>query len=195
MKYDNGKTDLSLIPVEVLVDVADVLGFGAVKYGRDNHRLDGHKTEWSRTYASIQRHLVDFWSGQDIDPESGQKHITHAICQLIILATAINDGHTNMDDRYATRVKQLNTPKKLDGEIKDADKDDSKTLSLTLEQILAKGGLNEPTVTWSGTHIKPHDTAVTWSIGDNHTSLYYNNETGIINEYDATARRAFNADS
>jgi hypothetical protein len=105
MKYDNGKTDLSLIPVEALVEVADVLGFGAKKYGRDNHRLDGHKTEWSRTYASIQRHLNDFWAGEDIDPESGQKHLTHAITQCIILLTQINDGHANMDDRFATRIK------------------------------------------------------------------------------------------
>jgi hypothetical protein len=112
MKYDNGKTDLSLIPPEVLVDIACVLGFGAKKYGRDNHRFDAGETEWSRVYASAQRHLHDFWSGEDFDPESGQKHITHAITQLIILATAINDGHTNMDDRFFTKLKQLSTTEK-----------------------------------------------------------------------------------
>ena len=223
MKYDNGKTDLSLIPVEALVDVADVLDFGAKKYGRDNHRLDGHKTEWSRTYASAQRHLLDFWSGQDLDPESGKKHITHAITQLIILATAINDGHTNMDDRFATRVKQLNTPKKtggLDGHILDSD-----LPSEVIEEYIKSNRNNSmyPTQMWDNPywpnalneHTKfggtdklpnemPNPTAnpgdVTWGINDLHTSLYYNNETATIREYDeadtqAALRRFLNAGS
>ena len=100
MKYDNGKAPLALIPTEVMNQIAEVLGFGAEKYGANNWRDDGHNTEWSRTYSSIQRHLTSFWDGEDLDPESGKTHLAHAACQLVILMQHINDGHTKMDDRY-----------------------------------------------------------------------------------------------
>lgn len=100
MKYDKGKTDLSLMPPEALADICKVLEFGAQKYGRNNWRDDGDSTPWSRSYASIQRHLNAYWSGEDIDPESGQRHLAHAACQCIILMVQQDDGHSAMDDRY-----------------------------------------------------------------------------------------------
>ena len=33
MKYDNGKAPLALVPVDAINQVAEVLGFGANKYG------------------------------------------------------------------------------------------------------------------------------------------------------------------
>ena len=103
MKYDNVKPDLSLIPPEALVEIAHVMTFGAEKYDRDDWRHDGGNTEWSRTYASIQRHLTSFWSGEDLDPESGRNHLAHAATQLLILMTHISDGHLECDDRYKQR--------------------------------------------------------------------------------------------
>ena len=100
MKYDNGKAPLALVPVDAINRVADVLGFGANKYGPNNWRDDGDSTEWSRTYSSIQRHLNAFWSGEDLDPESGLSHLAHASTQLMILMTHMSDGHLHMDDRY-----------------------------------------------------------------------------------------------
>lgn len=100
MKYDNGKTPFALLPPEALTEIAEVLGFGANKYGQNNWRMDGDKTNWSRTYSSAQRHLNAFWSGEDHDPESGMPHLSHAITQLMILMVHIMDGHTDMDDRY-----------------------------------------------------------------------------------------------
>ena len=100
MKYDKNKTQLDLIPSDQLIAVAEVLGFGANKYGRNNWRYDGKNTKWSRTYSSIQRHLVAWNDCEDLDPESGKKHLAHACTQLIILMQHIDDGHTKMDDRY-----------------------------------------------------------------------------------------------
>lgn len=100
MKYDRNKSPLALIPSQPLNEVADVLGFGASKYGPNNWRSDGENTEWSRTYSSILRHLNAFWDGEDLDPESGHKHLAHACTQLFILIQHINDGHHKMDDRY-----------------------------------------------------------------------------------------------
>lgn len=99
MKDDNNKAPLALIPPEVLVKMANVLTFGAEKYGAWNWRKDGDKTEWSRTYSSAQRHLNAFWAGEDIDPESGKEHLVHALCQLSFLLI-YTDEHPEMDDRY-----------------------------------------------------------------------------------------------
>lgn len=109
MKYDNGKPQLSLIPPAALIEIAKILGFGAQKYGPNNWREDGGKTEWSRTYSSIQRHLTSFWDGEDTDPESGMNHLAHAATQIIILMQHQMDGHHHMDDRYKpdTRPKWL----------------------------------------------------------------------------------------
>jgi|TARA_B110000908_G_C10267011_1_gene465197 hypothetical protein len=100
MKYDTGKPQLDLIPSDQLNAIAEVLGFGANKYGRNNWRDDGATTSWSRTYSSIQRHLTSWNNNEDLDPESGNTHLAHACTQLIILMQHIADGHDNMDDRY-----------------------------------------------------------------------------------------------
>ena len=44
MKYDSDKAPLALIPPQVLNQIAEVLGFGADKYGMNNWRDDGHNT-------------------------------------------------------------------------------------------------------------------------------------------------------
>ena len=106
MKYDNGKAPMALVPPEVINEIAEVLGFGANKYGPNNWRDDGYVTEWSRTYSSVQRHLNSFWSGEDLDPESGLSHLAHAMTQLAILMVHKSDGHDHMDDRYNPENKQ-----------------------------------------------------------------------------------------
>ena len=110
MKYDTNKAPLALIPPQVINQIAEVLGFGAEKYGMNNWRDDGHNTEWSRTYSSIQRHLNAFWDGEDLDPESGKTHLAHAATQLVILMQHINDGHTAMDDRWVNPIDYPQIP-------------------------------------------------------------------------------------
>ena len=100
MKFDNGKPPLALIPSEALIEIAEVLGFGAEKYGPNNWREYADKTKWSRSYSSLQRHLNAFWSGEDIDPESGLSHLAHAATQIVILMVQKSDGHDHMDDRF-----------------------------------------------------------------------------------------------
>jgi hypothetical protein len=39
MKYDNGKAPLALLPPEALIKIAEVLAFGAEKYGANVHIL------------------------------------------------------------------------------------------------------------------------------------------------------------
>jgi hypothetical protein len=99
MKHDHGKTPFGLIPPEALAEVANVLGFGAEKYGMNNWRDDGDTTSWVRTYSSAQRHLNAWLGGEDNDPESNLPHLAHACTQLMILITHSKFNPAS-DDRY-----------------------------------------------------------------------------------------------
>jgi len=95
-KHDDGKPMLDLLDPGVLIDVAQVFTFGAQKYAPHNWR-DGIYT--SRLYASLMRHLLAFWSGEENDPESGLPHLAHAGCCLMMLAATVRDL-PEWDNRY-----------------------------------------------------------------------------------------------
>lgn len=97
MKLDKDKPNLSLVPPEVIIEMANVLDFGAKKYEPNNWRRD--PAEFSRSYASIQRHLTAFWMGEDLDPESEKLHLSHALTQVAILIMNYYE-HPEFDDRY-----------------------------------------------------------------------------------------------
>lgn len=81
-KYDLGKTKLQLLEPCFLMGTAEVLTFGAQKYGEDNWKggIDD-----MRIYGSIQRHLVAWRSGQIKDDESGLSHLAHVGAELMFL--------------------------------------------------------------------------------------------------------------
>lgn len=81
---------------KALMKVAEVAGFGEQKYSRLNY-LKGY--DWSLSYDACQRHLHAFWSGEDLDPESGLPHLAHAAWHcLAMLAFLTHELGT--DDRY-----------------------------------------------------------------------------------------------
>lgn len=99
MKYDSGKAPIHLVPTLAIESAARVLEFGAKKYGENNWRDDINTTAWSRSYSSLQRHLMSYWNKVDTDPESGLLHLDHALTQIMILRVAYEEGK-DMDDRY-----------------------------------------------------------------------------------------------
>lgn len=100
-KHDQGKSPIHLIPTKCIDDAARVFGFGAQKYGENNWRQDLNNMPYSRHYSSIQRHLMAWFSGEEIDPESGLHHINHALTQLMILKTTVDFADKEkVDDRY-----------------------------------------------------------------------------------------------
>jgi len=94
-RYNNGKADLSLIPIKTLEDEARVWMYGEGKYARFNW-MKGMK--WSIPLACALRHLAAWQSGEDIDPESGQTHLAHAMCNLRML-TLYAETYPEGDDR------------------------------------------------------------------------------------------------
>lgn len=84
-----------------LKEVGNVAGFGAYKYARYNF-AKGYA--WSLSYDAIQRHLMAFWDGENVDPESGCCHLAHAAWHCLTLMTFLfRDRGT--DDRFPQEVK------------------------------------------------------------------------------------------
>jgi hypothetical protein len=74
-----------LIPPDVLWEIAEHYGKGAAKYDDDNWRK-GY--DWKLSYASVMRHLAQFWMGEDYDEEFDPptKHVVAAAWHCIALA-------------------------------------------------------------------------------------------------------------
>lgn len=82
-KYDSGKPDWSLLPLDEIEQVVDVLTFGAVKYDRDNWKKVDNKRD--RYFAAMMRHIKAWFTGETHDQESGKHHLAHAICCALFL--------------------------------------------------------------------------------------------------------------
>lgn len=94
-KQDSGKLSFSAIPQLALRNVARSFTYGAKKYGLYNYS-NGLTT--TRLMDAAQRHINAFMTGEDIDPESGNTHLSHAIASLMMLEDAMLTGQ-NKDDR------------------------------------------------------------------------------------------------
>ncbi|AEK09995.1 hypothetical protein FDH96_gp084 [Mycobacterium phage Rey] len=90
-----------LIPVEALRELAEHFGRGALKYA-DRNWEKGY--EWGKSYAALCRHLTQFWAGEDIDPETGSKHIIAVAWHAFVLATFM-DRYPEFDDRAVVGAK------------------------------------------------------------------------------------------
>jgi hypothetical protein len=99
-KYDEGKTRLELLPPEVMLATARVMMLGAEKYGSENY-LKG--TSYRRVIGALERHVLDFKRGIDLDMESGESHLAHAICCCMMLMEIMRVG-TGTDDRIKSPV-------------------------------------------------------------------------------------------
>lgn len=95
VKYDGEKLRLDLIPPEAIEGLGDVLTYGANKYNDHNWEQG---TSWMRIYAALQRHLLAFHRGIDIDEESGMSHLKHALANVSFLLT-YQDRNIGTDDR------------------------------------------------------------------------------------------------
>lgn len=98
VKHDAGKLPMHLIPTEALEAIATVLKFGQEKYGARNWERGFN---WSRAYGATLRHLNAWWSGESVDPESGESHLIHALAEVAFLV-AFEKRNVGEDDREGT---------------------------------------------------------------------------------------------
>jgi hypothetical protein len=90
------KAPMSTVSAAVMAEVGVAMLEGALKYGRHNYRAVGVRS--SVYYDGTLRHLMAWWEGEDIDPDSGMSHITKAITSLVVLRDAMIQGKCE-DDR------------------------------------------------------------------------------------------------
>lgn len=94
-KDDGGKARHDLIPPELPDAVAQVLAFGASKYGERNWEKG---MNWGRPFAALMRHMWAWWRGEAADAETGMSHLWHAACCIAFLMAYEARG-AGVDDR------------------------------------------------------------------------------------------------
>lgn len=99
VKNDLGKVPLDLLPMSALIEVGEILKFGAEKYAPYNWAKG---MSYSRLIAASLRHIFAFNQGQDLDPETNRSHIAHALCCLLFLMEyeARKSKFEQYDDRF-----------------------------------------------------------------------------------------------
>jgi hypothetical protein len=83
IKFDSEKPRWDLLPLDLLEPVVRVLTMGARKYSAENWKAVPEAPK--RYYSALMRHLSAWQAGEKIDPESGETHLSHAICNLVFL--------------------------------------------------------------------------------------------------------------
>ena len=82
-KQDAGKAKISLVPPQIIYDIAQVREYGNNKYGDS----ENWKTvEASRYVDALLRHVLSMiYNPIGVDLESGIEHYKHAACNLAFL--------------------------------------------------------------------------------------------------------------
>lgn len=106
IKFDSGKPLMNLLSSRWLKGTAEVLTAGARKYSSHNWRKG---MKFSRCYDALQRHMLAWNDGQDLDLETGLSHLYHASCCLMFLAE-LSETRTDLDDRYKQPVHEEMVP-------------------------------------------------------------------------------------
>jgi hypothetical protein len=102
------KAPLSCVPMNVVAEMGLGMLEGACKYGRHNYR--GVGVRGSVYFDATMRHLISWWEGEDVDPDSGLSHITKALVSLVVLRDAQMQDKCTDDrpPRSKAFYKQLN---------------------------------------------------------------------------------------
>ena len=93
-KADNGKLKLTLVPTEVIEDIAEVRMYGNEKY----HDPNNWKTvEVERYRDALFRHLLAYIKDpKGKDAESGLEHYKHIACNIAFIC-ALERGNNDGD--------------------------------------------------------------------------------------------------
>lgn len=92
-KADVGKPKLTLVPRQIIYDIAEVREYGNKKYGNpDNWK----EVEIERYRDAAFRHFMAYLDNpQGVDEESGIKHFKHLACNIAFLCEFEKGGASN----------------------------------------------------------------------------------------------------
>ena len=121
IKADAGKPRLTLIPSQILYDIARVREYGVKKYGE---KESWKEVEIERYRDATYRHFLAYLENpQGVDEESGLPHLSHLACNIAFLCelekerkkTEVYQAFTPISDRLFGTAKDGVYPH-LDGE-------------------------------------------------------------------------------
>lgn len=132
-RKNDGKLPMHLIPVSSNMSIARVMAVGAAKYSPHNWRRG---MSWSIVMGCLERHYNAFKAGQDIDEESGLRHIELLLCNVAFLNEYFYTC-PELDDRYK------NTPEEAEKMLSPGKKEVIIDSSVTVWYSNKKGVINE----------------------------------------------------
>ena len=90
-KADAGKTRLTLVPREIIWDIAEVRMYGTKKYkDPDNWK----RVETERYNDAAYRHFLAYLDDpRSVDEESGLPHLWHLACNIAFLCERYKNGN------------------------------------------------------------------------------------------------------
>jgi hypothetical protein len=103
VKDFKGKTRWSLLPWKALEGCVKILMYGArTKYSPNNWK----RVKQQGTYVdAIERHFVEYISGEEFDPESGESHLSAIMCNLLFLE--YNRMHRDRTIPFGDYIEEL----------------------------------------------------------------------------------------
>lgn len=102
LRFNTGKTQTREIDPAFILGIGEVLTKSREKYTEGNWMKE---TKYSVPYESLQRHLAAFWSGEEIDKESGSHHLLHCATNIMFLYYHTQNGSETSDDRLFKKKK------------------------------------------------------------------------------------------
>jgi hypothetical protein len=101
-KCDAGKLEWDLFPFDAAEGVVRVLMYGKRKYAAHQWRSGGGIGA-VRAVTACLRHVFAWLRGEDLDPESGEHHLDHALCELLFAKDSVVRGNNKGDTRHGQR--------------------------------------------------------------------------------------------
>lgn len=104
-RHNKGKIQVREVDPQFILGIGEVLTKSRERYDEGNWMKE---TKFSTPYESAMRHLMKFWSGEEIDdgPDgSGKSHLLHAATNLMFLYYHTRSG-VGIDDRLFKNKEQ-----------------------------------------------------------------------------------------
>lgn len=104
LRFDGGKSRVDLIDPGFILRLGEHYGVGAKKYSEYNWQKG---MSFSRCYASAQRHMLAFWSGEEHDEETGSRHVIAAAWNMAAIDYYLSNPA--LREKFDDRPKGLNS--------------------------------------------------------------------------------------
>ena len=101
MEDKSDKPQISRLPKDALYEICKVFQSVTDKLDPPKYKRDDWRTgvSWKNNYDSLQRHLMDFIEGKNMDEETNLHILAHAGCRILMQLEMALKG-TGTDDRF-----------------------------------------------------------------------------------------------